>query len=109
MITTRTVSTKMDAKATAKTTVLSLDWGNTPAEVVNGPVGVLTSQALTVHMQGNWRKTSIPATFSFKVNDYRAGMRVGLTPEQMQNVVLDKAKVDPKARAELIALLQGMK
>lgn len=109
MITTHTVSTKVDKKATEKATILGIDWGNTPAEVVNGPVGALATQQYVVHLQQGWRADEvIPAKFTGKITEYKSGGRRTLTKEQMLEVLVDGAQKDPVERAKLEAMLKSL-
>jgi len=105
--TTHNINTKVDDKAVAKATVLTIDWGNTSAEVVNGPVGRLAAQQYIVHVQQSFRKHGIPGKFTGKIMDYKNGGRIALTSEQMIEILVEGAKNDPKARAELQARLKA--
>jgi len=106
--TTHNVATKVDKSATAKTTILVVDWGNTHAEVVNGPVGKLAAQQFIVHLQQGWRNNGIPAKYTAKILEYKSGGRVALTSEQMMDALFEGAKADPAERAKLEARLRSM-
>lgn len=109
MQTIHTLSTRVDDKAPKKATVLTVDWGNTPAEVVNGPVGSLAAQQYIVHLQQGWRGDEvIPAKFTAKITEYKSGGRRSLTKEQMMDALFEGAQADPKVRQDLEMRLRAL-
>lgn len=107
MNTTHQVSTAKDKDSDEKQTLLTIDWGTTPATVVSGPVGKLAAQQFIVHLQQGWRKHGILGKVTAKIEEYKSGGRAALTTDQMLEVLVEGAASDPKKKADLEAKLKA--
>lgn len=99
------VSTKPAAGAQAKETILTIDWtGITEDQLKQG-----FAAYATVKIQGRWRKNGIPAEETVRAVDLAPGTRTVATAPLTKESIAAKAATDATFRAEMLALLQGMK
>lgn len=99
MKTNREVSTKIDARADAQKTALTLDWEGMTDEDIRA----LAEQALVVKLQGKWRNAkAIPSEAEVKVVEHKIGTR---SPRQPVNVLDAVKSMSAEDKAKLLALL----
>lgn len=97
-----TVSTKSNAAAVAKATVITVIYDNPEAE------RALATQALVVKAQGGWRKHGIPATTTIKLSEYAPGMRHAAAPVDPREAYKAMTPAEQKQfLADLAAMAKG--
>ena len=101
MKTNTTVKTKLNARAEAIETNLTINWDG----MTEDDVRALAQQALIVKLQSNWRNGTIPAgDHEVKATDFRVGVRAPRGP--VDPVALFK-KMTPEQQAEFLARINA--